>query len=106
MNWIGLLSSTTFSTTGLSTRTVSRFEWQTIDLNTSGGLSHYVEIFAELYHEMMKDRGAPRRWDPALVERINGEMRARWSLEEVPQRQARRDSGLMALARLQNETEV
>ena len=83
---------------GLRWSVVGPFE--TIDLNTSGGLSHYVEIFAELYHEMMKDRGAPRRWDPALVERINGEMRARWSLEEVPQRQARRDSGLMALARL------
>ncbi|HIM24385.1 MAG TPA: 3-hydroxyacyl-CoA dehydrogenase [Rhodospirillales bacterium] len=87
---------------GLRWSVVGPFE--TIDLNASGGLSHYVEIFADLYHEMMKDRGAPRRWDPALVERINGEMRARWSLEEVPQRQTRRDSGLMALARLQNET--
>ena len=53
---------------------------------------------------MMKDRGAPRRWDPALVERINGEMRARWPLEDVPKRQARRDSRLMDLAGLQKET--
>ena len=45
MNWIGLLSSTTFSTTGLSTRTVSRFEWQTIDLNTYPNVKRwYVAI--------------------------------------------------------------
>jgi len=89
---------------GLRWSVVGPFE--TIDLNASGGLSHYVEIFADLYHEMMKDRGTPRRWDPDLVERINEEMRARWSLEEVPQRQAQRDSRLMALARLKNEREV
>lgn len=86
---------------GLRWSVVGPFE--TIDLNASGGLSHYVDIFGDLYHGMMKERGAPRRWDPALVERINGEMRTRWPLEEVPQRQARRDRGLMALARLQNE---
>ena len=87
---------------GLRWSVVGPFE--TIDLNASGGLGHYVDIFADLYHGMMKDRGPPRRWDPALVERINADMRSRWSLEEIPQRQARRDSGLMALARLRNET--
>ena len=87
---------------GLRWSVVGPFE--TIDLNASGGLSHYVEIFGDLYHAMMKDRGEPRRWDPALVERINAEMRARWPLEDVPGRQARRDQGLMALARLQHGT--
>ncbi len=85
---------------GLRWGVVGPFE--TIDLNASGGLSHYVEIFGDLYHEMIKERGAPRRWGPALVERVNGEMRARWSLEDVPKRQARRDQGLMALARLRS----
>jgi 3-hydroxyacyl-CoA dehydrogenase len=86
---------------GLRWSVVGPFE--TIDLNASGGLSHYVDIFGDLYHAMMKDRGAPHRWDEALVERINGEMRERWPLEDVPGRQARRDRKLMALARLQNE---
>ena len=80
---------------GLGLRWAFMGPFETIDLNASGGLSHYVEIFGDLYHEMIKERGAPRRWDPALVERVNGEMRARWSLEDVPKRQARRDSGLM-----------
>jgi 3-hydroxyacyl-CoA dehydrogenase len=87
---------------GLRWSVVGPFE--TIDLNASGGLAHYVDIFADQYHAMIRDRGAPRRWSEEIVARADAAMRARWPLSEIPGRQAARDRNLTRLAALRRDT--
>ncbi len=83
---------------GLRWSVVGPFE--TIDLNAVRGLGHYVDIFADQYYAMMKDRGAPRRWSEDVVVKADKAMRGALSLSEIPARQAWRDRRLMDLARL------
>ncbi len=87
---------------GLRWSVVGPFE--TIDLNATGGLAHYVDIFADEYHDMIKDRGAPRRWSETIVDRANAAMRARWPLSGIQDRQAARDRKLTRLAALRSDT--
>jgi len=88
---------------GLRWSVVGPFE--TIDLNASGGLSHYVQIFANQYYEMMKDRGTVKPWSDDVVSIANDAMREAMPLEKIPESQARRDTRLMALAKLRNKAE-
>ncbi len=83
---------------GLRWSVVGPFE--TIDLNAARGLSHYVDIFADQYHSMIKDRGAPRRWSEGIVNKADKAMRDVLSLPEIPARQTWRDRRLMGLAQL------
>ena len=88
---------------GLRWSVVGPFE--TIDLNASGGLSHYVDIFANQYYEMMKERSAVKPWSDDVVASANDAMRDALPLKKIPERQARRDRRLMALAELRNRAD-
>ncbi len=88
---------------GLRWSVVGPFD--TIDLNAARGVSHYVEIFGEMFHQAMKDRGEPRRWSESSIKAVEETMRTRLPVEEIPDRQAWRDRKLAELAVLRARSE-
>jgi len=84
---------------GLGLRWSFMGPFQTIDLNAPGGIEDYAERFGDPLYRLMADpQSAPRRWSPALVEKLAAERRAKLPLAQHPRRQAWRDRRLMALA--------
>jgi 3-hydroxyacyl-CoA dehydrogenase len=69
---------------------------ETIDLNAPGGLADYCERYGPLYATLQKQM-KPRKWDKALVDRLQAARRAELPANMQPVRQEWRDRRLMAL---------
>jgi len=69
---------------------------ETIDLNAPGGLADYCERYGPLYATLQKQM-KPRRWDKALIDRLQASRRAELPANMQPVRQEWRDRRLMAL---------
>ena len=81
---------------GLGLRWSFMGPFETIDLNAPGGLTDYCARYGDAYYEMAQQQ-VPRRWDDALVRRIEAERRALLPATELPARSAWRDRRLMQL---------
>jgi 3-hydroxyacyl-CoA dehydrogenase len=81
---------------GLGLRWSFMGPFETIDLNAPGGMVDYCERYGELYYEMAQTQ-LPRRWDEALVRRIERERRQRLPASELDARSAWRDRRLIEL---------
>jgi 3-hydroxyacyl-CoA dehydrogenase len=69
---------------------------ETIDLNAPGGLADYCERYGPLYATLQKQM-KPRKWDKALIDRLQAARRAELPANMQPVRQEWRDRRLMAL---------
>jgi len=69
---------------------------ETIDLNAPGGLADYCERYGPLYATMQRQM-KPRKWDAALIEKLQSARRAELPANMQPVRQEWRDRRLMAL---------
>ncbi len=81
---------------GLGLRWSFMGPFETIDLNAPGGMVDYCERYGELYYEMAQTQ-LPRRWNEALVRRIERERRQRLPASELDARSAWRDRRLIEL---------
>ena len=81
---------------GLGLRWSFMGPFETIDLNAPGGVVDYCERYGEVYYQMTQTQ-LPRRWDEALVRRIERERRQRLPASELDARSAWRDRRLIAL---------
>ena len=81
---------------GLGLRWSFMGPFETIDLNAPGGVADYCARYGDLYYEMAEQQ-TPRRWDAALVRRIEAERRALLPAVGLPARGAWRDRRLMQL---------
>jgi 3-hydroxyacyl-CoA dehydrogenase len=84
---------------GLRWSVVGPFE--TVDLNTRGGIGAHAERMGPAYARMGAERGeGDNPWgDPVLVAHVTAERRAALNLRDWPDRVAWRDRELMALLR-------
>lgn len=81
---------------GLRWSVVGPFE--TVDLNTRGGIASHAQKLGPSYARMGAQRGQDDPWTPQLVAQVDAQRRARLPLEQWEQRCAWRDRALMALA--------
>jgi 3-hydroxyacyl-CoA dehydrogenase len=81
---------------GLGLRWSFMGPFETIDLNAPGGVVDYCERYGEVYYEMAQTQ-LPRRWDEALVRRIERERRQRLPASKLDARSAWRDRRLIEL---------
>ena len=82
---------------GLRWSVIGPFE--TVDLNTRGGISSHAQKMGPAYERMGAERGQHDPWTPELVETVAAARRAALPLEQWEERVAWRDRALMALAR-------
>jgi 3-hydroxyacyl-CoA dehydrogenase len=73
--------------------------FETVDLNTRGGIASHAQKMGPAYARMGKERGQDDPWTPELVAEVERQRRAALPLEEWPLRVSWRDRELMALAR-------
>lgn len=71
--------------------------FETIDLNSPGGIRGYCDMLGPLYHALAQEQADPREWNEELVARIEQERRAALPIEALPERQAWRDRRLAKL---------
>ncbi len=82
---------------GLGLRWSFMGPFETIDLNSPGGVRGYCEMLGDLYYQLAKEQADPRRWDEPTVAEIERQCRARLALARLPARQAWRDRRLALL---------
>ncbi|MCV3206554.1 3-hydroxyacyl-CoA dehydrogenase [Mesorhizobium sp. YC-39] len=82
---------------GLRWSVIGPFE--TVDLNTQGGIASHAEKMGPAYQRMGAERGQDDPWTPELVERVAAQRRALLPLEHWAERVAWRDRRLMSLVR-------
>jgi 3-hydroxyacyl-CoA dehydrogenase len=82
---------------GLRWSVIGPFE--TVDLNTVGGIASHARKMGPAYARMGAERGQNDPWTPDLVEKVAGERRAMLPLEQWAERVAWRDRRLMSLVR-------
>lgn len=82
---------------GLGLRWAFMGPFETIDLNSPGGVAGYAEMLAPLYLGIAKSRTEPRGWSQELIEDIAAERRDALPLADLPARSQWRDRRLMAL---------
>ena len=82
---------------GLRWSVIGPFE--TVDLNTQGGIASHAVKMGPAYARMGAERGQDDPWTPELVDKVATERRARLPLERWADRVAWRDRRLMALVR-------
>jgi len=88
---------------GLRWSVVGPFE--TVDLNTRGGIASHAQKMGPAYERMGAERGQHDPWTPDLVERVAAERRAALPLDQWNERVAWRDEQLTALVRARRERE-
>lgn len=71
--------------------------FETVDLNTRGGIETHASRMGPAYERMGAERGQHDPWTPDLVARVVAERRALLPLERWEERVDWRDRGLMAL---------
>jgi 3-hydroxyacyl-CoA dehydrogenase len=81
---------------GLGLRWSFMGPFETIDLNAPGGIVDYCARYGEPYYEIAQAQ-LPRRWDEALIKRIEQERRLKLPATELRSRAAWRDRRLMQL---------
>jgi len=81
---------------GLGLRWSFMGPFETIDLNAPGGVADYCARYGVPYYEMAQSQ-RPRRWDEALVRRVEAERRGDLPGQDLAARAAWRDRRLMQL---------
>jgi 3-hydroxyacyl-CoA dehydrogenase len=84
---------------GLGRRWAVIGPFETVDLNTRGGIATHAARLGPAYARMGAERGQHDPWTPDLVGRVTGERRRLLPLEHWEARVAWRDRMLMALER-------
>jgi L-gulonate 3-dehydrogenase len=84
---------------GLGRRWAVVGPFETVDLNTRGGIAAHAELLGPAYARMGAERGQHDPWTPELVATVAGARRALLPLDRQAQRIAWRDRMLMALER-------
>lgn len=74
--------------------------FETVDLNTRGGIASHAEKMGPAYERMGAERGQHDPWTPDLVEKVAAERRAALPLDQWDERVMWRDGELMRLAKL------
>ena len=82
---------------GLGRRWAVIGPFETVDLNTRGGIEVHASRMGPAYERMGAERGQHDPWTPELVARVAAERRALVPLEQWEERVAWRDRMLMAL---------
>jgi L-gulonate 3-dehydrogenase len=80
--------------------------FETVDLNTRGGIESHARKMGPAYERMGASRGQHDPWTPELVARVAGERRAELSLDDWDARVQWRDRRLMALIRDRRGMEI
>jgi 3-hydroxyacyl-CoA dehydrogenase len=84
---------------GLGRRWAFMGPFEVGDLNAPGGLGDYLRRFGETIERIDGSRqGVPLRLDPAVVEALDADMRARWPQDARPARLEARDRRLLGLS--------
>ncbi len=102
----GVISATDLDrvvTEGLGLRYGVVGPFETVDLNTRGGIAAHAERMGPAYARMGAERGQHDPWTPDLVARVAAERRAALPLTAWDDRVAWRDRTLMALLRARRE---
>jgi L-gulonate 3-dehydrogenase len=84
---------------GLGLRWSVSGPFETVDLNTQGGIASHVEKMGPAYARMGAERGQNDPWTPELVAKVVAERRAALPLEDWAERVTWRDRRLMSLIR-------
>ncbi|MCZ2497601.1 3-hydroxyacyl-CoA dehydrogenase [Xylophilus sp. Kf1] len=77
--------------------------FETVDLNTRGGIESHAAKMGPAYARMGAQRGQDDPWTPELVGEVAAQRRARLPLDEWEQRVQWRDSQLMAMAQFRQQ---
>ncbi len=85
---------------GLGRRWAFIGPFETVDLNTRGGIASHAEKMGPAYERMGAQRGQYDPWTPELVEQVAGQRRERLPLDEWADRVMWRDEMLMQLSRV------
>jgi len=88
---------------GLGRRWAVIGPFETVDLNTRGGIEAHAARLGPAYERMGAERGQHDPWTPDLVRRVTDERRRLLPLERWEERVAWRDRMLMALERARSE---
>lgn len=78
--------------------------FETVDLNTRGGIASHAQKMGPSYERMGAERGQHDPWTPELVAQVEAARRAALPLEQWDARVAWRDRQLMQLARHRRST--
>lgn len=73
--------------------------FETVDLNTRGGIASHAQKMGPSYARMGAERGQHDPWTPELVEQVEAARRSALPLDQWDERVAWRDRQLMQLAR-------
>ena len=79
--------------------------FETVDLNTRGGIASHAQKMGPAYERMGKERGQNDPWTPELVAKVEAQRRAALPLDQWEDRVAWRDRALMKVVRLRGESE-
>jgi hypothetical protein len=71
--------------------------FETIDLNAPGGVGDYVRRYQGMYENMFASMQRRVDWAGPVLEKVEGDRRARLPEADLRKRQAWRDRHLMAL---------
>jgi 3-hydroxyacyl-CoA dehydrogenase len=82
---------------GLALRWSFMGPYETIDLNAPGGIRDYVERYGPTLARISSTMNGPVALEPAVLDRVEAELRARHSATQRPERQRWRDRRLAAL---------
>lgn len=88
---------------GLGLRWAVIGPFETVDLNTAGGIERHAALLGPAYAEMGAERGQHDPWTPELVAQVTAARRARLPLAERDSRVRWRDRQLMKLLRLRRD---
>ncbi|MGB6119608.1 MAG: 3-hydroxyacyl-CoA dehydrogenase [Mesorhizobium sp.] len=88
---------------GLGLRWSFMGPFETVDLNTRGGIASHAQKMGPAYARMGAERGQNDPWTDDLVETVSGQRRAISPLDEWEAMNAWRDARLMALLRHRRE---
>lgn len=80
---------------GLGRRWTFMGPFETVDLNTRGGIAAHAEKMGPTYHRMGLERGDTSKWTPDLVADVVGQRRRQLPLNEWENRVAWRDEQLL-----------
>lgn len=86
---------------GLRWSVVGPFE--TVDLNTRGGIARHAKVLGPAYAKMGAERGQDDPWTPDLVARVEAERRSLLPLEQWSERARWRDRAIMGLLRARRQ---
>jgi hypothetical protein len=77
--------------------------FETIELNTRGGIDAHARIMGPAYARMGAERGQSDPWEPELVSEVSASVRRRFPREAWEDNVAWRDQALMVLERCWRE---